>query len=437
MKKTLTLLLLALGLTTARAQQSPEEKFNMAMYAITQMYVDSIPKAQYVDEQIARMLQQLDPFSEYLPPVTAADNEMALTGTVTAPTQGATTVPAQDATTEKTGDEQPRLAPIGYRTVKSHYMADTHTGYINLTMFAEQTLDEFREAVSELKDKKMKNLILDLRNNGGGLFDVAVALADELLDGDKLIVTTRGAHVPTQEFRAKEKGCWEKGRLILLVGEQTKSAAEIFAAAISDWGRGILIGHHTFGKGLIQETLPFSDGSALRITVARYLTPSGKTISQPDGVVADIDVASDDSYVSEWYALLTYAGVQTAVARKYVDDLREKLLAKYPTAEKFIAGFQTPDELMAALLQTAEQAGIPTDEAARQKADGHLRAQLKAVVCSKLYQDNNLYYRLFNERQREVRRALEVAGGKEYDQIIQGKLSAASNNPQQKSSLAK
>lgn len=424
-KKMLAATLLLLGTTALHAQKSPEEKFNMAMYAVTQMYVDSINKAQFVDQEIARILQSLDPFSQYLPPATAAANEEAILGT---------------DTTSAT------LAPVGFSTIKSHYMADGKTGYICLSMFAENTLNEFRTTVAELQKKGMKNLILDLRNNGGGLFDVAVALADEFLDGDKSIVTTQGAHVPSQDFRTQTKGCMERGRLVLLVGEHTMSAAEIFTAAIRDWDRGVLVGADTYGKGLIQETLPFSDGSALRITVARYLTPAGMSIQKPyngqvftdstrtwrsltyqrplvckGGVAADVKVAADDSYMSDWYTLITYAGVQTAVGQKYVSDLKDKLLAKYPTPAKFISSFETPGELLTALCQTATQAGIPTDEAALAKAGNHLRAQLKAVVCSQLYGDNNLYYQLFNERNAEVKRAMEIIGGKEYDSILKGK----------------
>ena len=292
----------------------------------------------------------------------------------------------------------------------------------------------------------MKNLVLDLRANNGGLFDVAVALADEFLDGDKVIVQTQGAHIPNEVYKAKNKGMMEKGKLVLLVGDQTKSAAEIFSAAIRDWDRGVLVGKTTFGKGLIQQTMPFSDGSALRITVARYLTPAGMSIQKPyhgmvfadstrtwqslrthrllrcqGGVSADIDVNPSADYMTNWYSLLTYCGVQTAVAKKFVGDLKEKLLEKYPTSDKFIKEFQTTDDVMKAVCQTAEQAGIPMNLSDYAKSEDMVRVQMKAVICSQLYQDNNLYYKLFNTSNHVVNRALEIINSKEYDQILDKK----------------
>lgn len=435
---------LSLCALASQAQNSPEEKFNMAMYAVTNMYVDSVDKGRFVDEEIARMMRTLDPFSEYLPPATAKMNENALMSRPADAASG-TSVNAADTTG---AHHAARLAPAGFKTLKSSYMIDRQTGYICLAMFAESTVDEFRSAVADMRKKGMKNLVLDLRSNGGGLFDAAVALADEFLSGEKTVVSTQGAHSPAMVFKtdAARKGCMEKGRVILLVGDQTKSAAEIFTAAIRDWDRGVLVGGTTFGKGLIQETLPFSDGSALRITVARYLTPSGMSIQRPyngmvfsdstrvwhslannrpltctGGVSADIDVAPDTTYMTDWYTLITYAGVQTAVASKYVRDLRDKLLATYPTAEKFVQNFQTPDELMNAVRQTAVQAGIEGDETAMRRSDEHVRAQMKAVVCSRLFNDNNLYYRLFNSRQPELKRAMEIINGNEYDRILCGK----------------
>lgn len=430
--------MLALSALTAQAQTSPEEKFNMAMYAVTNMYVDSIDKAKFVDAEIGRMLQALDPFSEYLPPAVAKANEEAIMGVM--PSQ-----PAASTGTPATASPS-MAAPTAPSTVKYHYMADKTTGYICLSMFAETTPEDFAKALADLRKKGMKNLVLDLRANGGGLFDVAVALADEFLDGDKTIVQTQGAHIPSEVFKAKKKGMMENGRLVLLVSDQTKSAAEIFSAAIRDWDRGVLVGKTTFGKGLIQQTMPFSDGSALRLTIARYLTPAGMSIQKPyegmagadsaktwqslrnhrplkchGGVTADIEADAQADYMTNWYALITYSGVQTAVGRKYVKDLRDRLLKKYPTPEKFNKAYQTPDDVMQAVCQTAQQAGIPMDKADYDKSEAMVRAQMKAVICSQLYEDNNLYYQLFNAHNNVVRRALEIINSKEYDQILSNK----------------
>lgn len=447
--KLITILLVCVAMA-AQAQNSPEEKFNMAMYAVTNMYVDSVNKAKFVDDEIAKMLKSLDPFSEYLPPMTAKANEEAILGLPSSPassagnpSSSASNVSSSAGKVSSSSIPFVPSASFGPSSIKYYYMADKTTGYICLTMFSETTLNDFRKAVSELKKKGMKNLVLDLRANNGGLFDVAVALADEFLDGDKVIVQTQGAHIPNEVYKAKNKGMMEKGKLVLLVGDQTKSAAEIFSAAIRDWDRGVLVGKTTFGKGLIQQTMPFSDGSALRITVARYLTPAGMSIQKPylgmvfadstrtwqslrthrllrcqGGVSADIDVNPSADYMTNWYSLLTYCGVQTAVAKKFVGDLKEKLLEKYPTSDKFIKEFQTTDDVMKAVCQTAEQAGIPMNVSDYAKSEAMVRAQMKAVICSQLYQDNNLYYKLFNSYNHVVNRALELINSKEYDQIL-------------------
>lgn len=449
--KLITILLVCVAMA-AQAQNSPEEKFNMAMYAVTNMYVDSVNKAKFVDDEIAKMLKSLDPFSEYLPPMTAKANEEAILGLPSSPASSAGNTSSSDSNAHSAGKVSSSSTPFvpsasfAPSSIKYYYMADKTTGYICLTMFSETTLNDFRKAVSELKKKGMKNLVLDLRANNGGLFDVAVALADEFLDGDKVIVQTQGAHIPNEVYKAKNKGMMEKGKLVLLVSDQTKSAAEIFSAAIRDWDRGVLVGKTTFGKGLIQQTMPFSDGSALRITVARYLTPAGMSIQKPyhgmvfadstkiwqslrthrllrcqGGVSADIDVNPSADYMTNWYSLLTYCGVQTAVAKKFVGDLKEKLLEKYPTSDKFIKEFQTTDDVMKAVCQTAEQAGIPMNLSDYAKSEDMVRVQMKAVICSQLYKDNNLYYKLFNSYNHVVNRALEIINSKEYDQILDKK----------------
>lgn len=449
--KLITILLVCVAMA-AQAQNSPEEKFNMAMYAVTNMYVDSVNKAKFVDDEIAKMLKSLDPFSEYLPPMKAKANEEAILGLPSSPASSAgnpsSSASNASSSAGKASSSTPFVpsASFGPSSIKYYYMADKTTGYICLSMFSETTLNDFRKAVSELKKKGMKNLVLDLRANNGGLFDVAVALADEFLDGDKVIVQTQGAHIPNEVYKAKNKGMMEKGKLVLLVSDQTKSAAEIFSAAIRDWDRGVLVGKTTFGKGLIQQTMPFSDGSALRITVARYLTPAGMSIQKPyhgmvfadstktwqslrthrllrcqGGVSADIDVNPSADYMTNWYSLLTYCGVQTAVAKKFVGDLNEKLLEKYPTSDKFIKEFQTTDDVMKAVCQTAEQAGFPMNVSDYDKSEAMVRAQMKAVICSQLYKDNNLYYKLFNSYNHVVNRALEIINSKEYDQILDKK----------------
>ncbi|QEC54638.1 S41 family peptidase [Flavisolibacter ginsenosidimutans] len=161
------------------------------------------------------------------------------------------------------------------------YMVDATTGYLKLNKFSETTYKEFMEGMEILKKAGMQKLILDLRGNGGGYVQQAVNIADEFLDSNKLIVYTQGSNIEKKEYRASKDGVFEKGKLVVLVDELTASASEILAGALQDWDRATIIGRRTFGKGLVQEQFGLSDGSALRLTVARYYTPSGRSIQRP------------------------------------------------------------------------------------------------------------------------------------------------------------
>ena len=161
------------------------------------------------------------------------------------------------------------------------YMLDSSTGYIKLNKFSETTYKEFMRAMEDLQAQRMQNLVMDLRGNGGGLVNQATDIADEFLDGDKLIVYTEGSNTPKREYRASKEGVFEKGKLLVLVDELTASASEILAGALQDWDRAEIVGRRSFGKGLVQEQYGLSDGSALRLTVARYYTPLGRSIQRP------------------------------------------------------------------------------------------------------------------------------------------------------------
>lgn len=182
-------------------------------------------------------------------------------------------------------DKKITLAPtrgtIPLPSLDAALMLDSITGYIKINKFAETTYREFMEAMEKLQAQKMQSLIFDLRGNGGGLMSQAVNIADEFLDGDKLIVYTEGTNTPRQEYRAKKEGVFEKGKLVVLVDELSASASEIVAGALQDWDRASIVGRRTFGKGLVQEQYVLSDGSAIRLTVSRYYTPSGRSIQRP------------------------------------------------------------------------------------------------------------------------------------------------------------
>lgn len=166
-------------------------------------------------------------------------------------------------------------------SVDASYMLDPTTGYIHLNKFSGTTYEEFMQATEKLQKLGMKQLVFDLRDNGGGILGEAVDIVDEFLDDNKLIVYTQGDKQARQEFRCKRPGLLEKGKVVLLVDENSASASEVVAGALQDWDRATIVGRRTFGKGLVQEQYDLTDGAALRLTVARYYTPLGRNIQKP------------------------------------------------------------------------------------------------------------------------------------------------------------
>ena len=169
---------------------------------------------------------------------------------------------------------------IPLSSVDASYMITKEIGYIRLNKFSSVTYREFMEALENLKKAGLQKLILDLRGNGGGILDQAVEIADEFLEGDKLVTYTEGKHIDKKEYRCRRNGMFEKGTLVVLADEGTASASEILIGALQDWDRATIIGRRTFGKGLVQEQFDLSDKSALRLTIARYYTPVGRSIQR-------------------------------------------------------------------------------------------------------------------------------------------------------------
>lgn len=172
-------------------------------------------------------------------------------------------------------------AAIPIPSISSSYLININTGYIKINKFAERTYEEFMQSLESLQKQKLENLIVDLRGNGGGYMHAATAIADEFLDGDKLIVYTQGNKNEKNEFRCKKEGLFEKGKLVVLVDETSASASEVLAGALQDWDRAAIVGRRSFGKGLVQQQFNLSNGGALRLTVARYYTPLGRNIQKP------------------------------------------------------------------------------------------------------------------------------------------------------------
>lgn len=169
---------------------------------------------------------------------------------------------------------------IPVSSIDASYMLDKTTGYVRLDKFTENSYEEFMQAMESLKKEGLQHLVLDLRGNGGGLMDEAVEMADEFLEGDKLVVYMQGVNTKKREYRCKRPGLLEKGKLVLLVDELSASASEVLAGALQDWCRAKIVGRRTFGKGLVQQQYPLSDGSAIRLTIARYYTPLGRSIQR-------------------------------------------------------------------------------------------------------------------------------------------------------------
>lgn len=173
---------------------------------------------------------------------------------------------------------QRNIIPIN--SIDAAYMLDRETGYIKINKFSKQTYKEFMTALTELNKKGMHKLILDLRDNGGGVLDEAIEIADEFLAEDKLITYTEGKHRPKKEYRCRRLGQFETGGLVVLCDEGSASASEVLMGALQDWDRATIIGRRSFGKGLVQEQYDLSNGAALRLTVARYYSPMGRSIQR-------------------------------------------------------------------------------------------------------------------------------------------------------------
>lgn len=316
------------------------------------------------------------------------------------------------------------------------YMTDQKTGYIKLSKFSASTADEVYEAISSLKKQGMTQLIFDLRGNGGGYLDAAINIADEFLPANKMIVYTEGYHRPRQNYYAKNGGLFENNKLIILIDEFSASASEILAGAIQDNDRGLIIGRRSFGKGLVQEQIQLHDGSAIRLTVARYHTPTGRCIQKPytenideyyaefykrlldedtetadslsfrdtipfktpdgkivyggGGIMPDIYIPFRSEYISDYYRKVVNKGVVAEFAFDYADKYR-KQLKQYGSANNFIARFLVTDKMFEDLVSLAETKGLKRDENGIRQAQHSLKALLKGTIGRNIFDDPAFY----------------------------------------------
>ena len=314
-------------------------KLNLILQEVQKNYVDTIDMKSMTDAAVVAALTKLDPHSVYLPPVELTESESELSGnfegigiTFNVPSDTAivlNTIPGGPS--EKAGliqgdriikvdgktiagvktpqDSMVRLmkGPKGTKVeitvnrdgilipfeiirdkipmhcIDAAFMIDDVTGYIKLTKFTRTTYKEFNQATEKLLGMGMKNLVFDLRNNTGGYFDQALLLSNEFLEKGDGVVYMEGLHRPRQDYNADGRGKLKDIGISVLIDEGTASSSEIFSGAIQDNDRGQIVGRRSFGKGLVQEPINFTDGSGLRLTVARFYTPSGRCIQKPYG----------------------------------------------------------------------------------------------------------------------------------------------------------
>lgn len=499
-------------------------KLQLALYAISNLYVDSTSQTKLVEDAITGMLENLDPHSTYTNPeetkemteplagnfdgigiqfnmltdtvyviqvvsggpsekvgLMAGDRIVEVNDTVIAGVKMSTPEVMKRLRGPKGSEvhvkvkrgEEPQLldftitrGKVPVYSIDAVYMADKETGYIKLNRFAASSTKEFKEALSSLSKKGMTQLILDLQGNGGGYLNVPIELADEFLSRGKIIVYTEGNKQKRQDALSTAAGSFEKGRLVILVDEASASASEILSGAIQDWDRGVIIGRRTFGKGLVQRPLPLPDGSMIRLTVARYYTPTGRCIQKPyekgkgdeyahdlisrynrgelmsadsihfpdslnaqtlakgrtvyggGGIMPDVFVPIDTTFYSDYHRTLVSKGLVNRVAMNYLDKHREELNKKYKKILTYKEKFIVPESLMDELLAMAEEKKISFKEEEYNRSLPLIQLQIKALIARDLF-DMTEYFYIINDANRTYQEALKLINDEaKYNQIL-------------------
>ena len=495
-------------------ENSPLRKLQIAEVATANLYVDSVDEKKLVEDAIRGMLEKLDPHSTYsnakevkqmneplqgnfegigvqfnmiddtllvIQPVTngpsekvgiiAGDrivsvNDTAIAGVKMSKEEIMRRLRGPKGTKVKLGvvryGIKDRLTftvvrdKIPVKSIDAVYMIRPGIGYIRIGNFGATTHQEFCDALEKLKQQGMKDLVLDLQENGGGYLQAAVNIADEILAKDELIVYTEGRRVPRQEYRARGEGHFTKGKIVVLVDEYTASAAEIVTGAVQDQDRGYVVGRRTFGKGLVQRPIDLPDGSMIRLTIAHYYTPSGRCIQKPyekgkqkdyamdvynrlkkgeltnqdsihfadslkfqtlhrqrtvyggGGIMPDYFVPLDTTRYTSFHRQLAAKGIVIQQNLRYVDNHRQQLKKQYTDFNTFKQQFEIPQSLIDdAMAEGKKQKIEPKDDEELQRTLPYLRLQLKALVARDLW-DMSEYFSVFNEQSDIVKKALEI-----------------------------
>ena len=495
-------------------EDSPLRKLQIAEIATNNLYVDSVDEAKLVEDAIRGMLEKLDPHSTYsnakevkqmneplngnfegigvqfniiddtlmvIQPVTNGPSEKVgiIAGdrivTVNDTAIAGVKMSKEEIMRRLRGPKDTKVVlgivrtgikdrltftvvrdKIPVKSIDASYMIRPGIGYIRIGNFGATTHQEFCEALQQLHAEGMKDLVLDLQENGGGYLQAAVKIADEFLEKNELIVYTNGRRVPRQEYRANGEGKFMKGKVVVLVDEYTASAAEIVTGAIQDQDRGMVVGRRTYGKGLVQRPIDLPDGSMIRLTIAHYYTPSGRCIQKPyekgnqkdyamdvynrlkkgeltnqdsihfadslkfqtlhrqrtvyggGGIMPDYFVPLDTLRYTQFHRQLAAKGIVIQQNLRYVDNHRKQLKKEYPQFDKFKQTFEVPQSLINNILAEAKKQKLePKDDQELQRTLPYLRLQLKALVARDLW-DMSEYYSVFNEESPMVRKALEV-----------------------------
>lgn len=343
---------------------------------------------------------------------------------------------------------------IPLNSLDSYYLMDGDIVYLRLTRFAATSYKEMVEALQSLRVYP-KGIILDFRGNPGGYLVAAIQIANEFLNEGELIVYTEGRSVPKMKEYANGKGILKNIPVAVLIDENSASASEIVSGAIQDWDRGTIIGRRSFGKGLVQQQIPLQDGSALRLTVSRYHTPSGRVIQSPyeqghkeeyykqlidrynrgenfsrdsiqfpdslkyktlklertvyggGGIMPDIFIPQDTSYYTPFYGEILRKGLLTDYMNSYSDTHRSRILKKYRTFEDFVARYEvTPDEISAFLAYCKEK-GVEPEEGDMDISGNEIRKYFKGLIIRSVYSFNN-FIEFINRDDKEILKALEV-----------------------------